>query len=263
MSVTLTFDQGNSSTKAQAFDSLTLRPLAWRIVSCTDARADLQRLMDTLPEAERHVDAAIGCSVASEAAGRECLAELLATCGADTTMELTAATPVPIRNCYATPATLGPDRLAAAVGAAALFPGRELLVVDLGTACTFDVVTADGRYLGGNIAPGPGMRLRALSSFTARLPQVDPLSSQVPEFGADTPSAMMAGAFRGLLAELLYYSGNGRQRLTVLSGGWVNKMLPLLPADFPCRHCVNLVNEGLNRILHHNVTIPHHFNNAI
>jgi len=81
-------------------------------------------------------------------------------------------TPAPIKNLYGTPRTLGYDRLAGAVGAAARYPGRNVLVVDFGTALTIDVVTAAGEFLGGSISPGAAMRLRALHTQTDGLPLV-------------------------------------------------------------------------------------------
>ena len=74
---------------------------------------------------------------------------------------LTPATPVPLRNGYSSPSTLGMDRLAAAVGAWSIKPGHDLLVIDAGTAVTCDFVSADGEYKGGNIAPGIGLRLKS------------------------------------------------------------------------------------------------------
>lgn len=81
-----------------------------------------------------------------------------------------ASVPIPLKNTYGTPATLGSDRLAAAVGAAHHYNGRNLLVVDFGTAITIDAVTATGEYLGGNISPGAQTRFSALHHFTGRLP---------------------------------------------------------------------------------------------
>ena len=84
--------------------------------------------------------------------------------------ELTHLTPLPLTIGYRTPTTLGRDRIAAAVGAWQLFTGSNLLVVDAGTCITLDVVTATGVYLGGNIAPGVEMRLKAMHDYTSRWP---------------------------------------------------------------------------------------------
>ena len=61
---------------------------------------------------------------------------------------------LPIKVQYKTPKTLGKDRLAAAVGANYLQPGKDLLVIDAGTAITYELIDASGSYLGGNISPG-------------------------------------------------------------------------------------------------------------
>ena len=85
-----------------------------------------------------------------------------------------ATTPLPLANAYATPQTLGADRLAAAVGAAWLLPGRNVVVVDAGTAIKFDLVEGGQVFRGGSIAPGLAMRFKALHAFTGRLPLVGP-----------------------------------------------------------------------------------------
>lgn len=88
----------------------------------------------------------------------------------DFVLEFTPQTPVPIRNAYLTPETLGRDRLAAAVGVATLYPARNVLLVDFGTALTIDLVGADNTFRGGVISPGLQTRFRALHDYTAALP---------------------------------------------------------------------------------------------
>ncbi len=79
---------------------------------------------------------------------------------------------MPLTISYATPETLGHDRIAAAAGARKLLPGSPLLIMDLGTAITIDFVTANGEYRGGNISPGLLTRFKSLHDHTARLPLV-------------------------------------------------------------------------------------------
>ncbi|MBR3286712.1 MAG: type III pantothenate kinase [Bacteroidales bacterium] len=117
---------------------------------------------------------------------------------------LTADTPIPIENRYRTPRTLGPDRLAAAVGAYAGHGGQPLLVVDAGTAITFDTVTASGAYLGGTISPGLQMRFEALHHYAERLPLVTP-GEQEGLVGRTTAEAIALGVQNGILAEIDYY----------------------------------------------------------
>ena len=117
---------------------------------------------------------------------------------------LTPNTPVPLKNAYSSPETLGMDRLAAAVGAWSLKPGHDLLVVDAGTAVTYDFVSADGIYKGGNIAPGIGLRLRSLHEHTGALPLVS-AQGEIPMFGKDTETAIRSGVINGMRHELEGY----------------------------------------------------------
>jgi type III pantothenate kinase len=105
---------------------------------------------------------------------------------------------------YPNPTTIGADRLANAAAVAQLY-GKPAIVVDFGTAVTFDVVSADGTYIGGVIAPG----LESMTSFlyqrTALLPKLT-LREPASAIGKTTRSAMMSGAvygYRGLVREIL------------------------------------------------------------
>ena len=123
----------------------------------------------------------------------------------------------------------------------------------MGTAVTYDVVTADGHYAGGNIAPGVGMRLRALRSFTARLPEVNGYG-ETPDFGHDTMTAMRAGAVRGVAGEIKYYLGLlPPATRVVLTGGWSKRVGEML--DFPFTTDPCLVTKGLLSILLYNEKI--------
>ena len=164
------------------------------------------------------------------------------------------STNVPITVDYRTPDTLGRDRLAAAVGAASLRPGENLLIVDAGTAITFDCVTADGRYKGGNISPGIKMRFRALHTFTDKLPLIDK-EGDVPFIGDSTETAIRSGVINGICFEIEGYIEALRQEMGALSvfltGGnafyFERKLKSSIFAD------ANLVLVGLYRILLYNV----------
>ena len=104
--------------------------------------------------------------------------------------------PLPIR--VDRPGDVGPDRLVNALAASRLF-GTPAVVVDLGTATTFDCVAQDGAFVGGAIAPGVGLGLAALASGTARLPRVE---LRIPEraIGRDTAAAIQSGTVLGHVA---------------------------------------------------------------
>lgn len=119
----------------------------------------------------------------------------------------------PVRNGYGSPETLGMDRLAAVVGAASLKPGRSLLVVDAGTAVTYDFVTSDGVYKGGNIAPGASLRFRSLNEHTSRLPLID--LGHEPSgavLGNNTADAIWHGVVCGMAYEIEGYISYLKER---------------------------------------------------
>ena len=179
-------DIGNSLVKASVSDGSGLRPVY-------QGPAESGRVTDSLKDLE--IDGGMWCSVRPVG---ETLVSLFDSLGVT---RLTAGTPVPIRNCYLTPETLGMDRLAAAVGAWSIRKGGNLLVVDAGTAVTFDMVTADGEYIGGNIAPGIDLRFKALHEHTGALPLVG-RDGLAPMFGRNTEEAIRSGVIRGLNSEL-------------------------------------------------------------
>lgn len=240
MSHYLTIDQGNTAAKAalwrdgELVDRLTLLDLGAR---------QINGLFAGTP-----IDTAIYCSVRRRPATVLKALERRVS----RVMELTVDTPLPLAVDYSTPSTLGVDRLAAAVGAYSLpgCRGRDLLVVDMGTAITYDHVSAGAVYRGGNIAPGIRMRLKALHHYTARLPLVEAADGDVPLWGFSTQTALRAGAVRGVVAEIEYY----RHMLppdhsVVLTGGCAPLVARYLGPRTPALVEPDLVALGLNRII--------------
>ncbi|MDE6484472.1 MAG: type III pantothenate kinase [Duncaniella sp.] len=176
-------------------------------------------------------------------------------------MELTPFTPVPIGIDYASRSTLGVDRIAAAVGAAAIFPRRDTVVVDAGTAITIDYLDASGTFRGGNIAPGLDMQLQALHRFTARLPLVASpaeVQSSPAVYGTDTPSAILSGCLLSMAGAVDYFrrhaAGRDADMAVVLTGGNGRLLAPYLSHCNPVTE-PHLVDNGLYRILRYNENI--------
>ena len=163
-----------------------------------------------------------------------------------------AVTPIPLGNAYHTPQTLGADRLAAAVGAAALYPDSELLMVDFGTAITIDFVEG-GSFRGGNISPGVTTRFRSLADYTASLPLCS-ASDEVLDYGRTTREAIEQGVMRGVEQEIRGYcddfSKKNGKKCIIFTGGdakyFVNRIKNAIFAD-----CEPVI-FGLNRILDYN-----------
>lgn len=100
---------------------------------------------------------------------------------------------------YRNPLEVGADKIANAVGALALFPGRNLLIVDFGTATTMCAVSKEKEYLGGIITPGIHMSMAALDSGTARLPSVE-IVRPADVLGRSTVESIQSGLFHGAAA---------------------------------------------------------------
>lgn len=236
----LCIDQGNSSTKAGIFDAegLLIKKEVFK-------DAHLQRINELVVEYQiTHV--------------------IISTTGksdwdidkikADTVIELDQHTPLPITILYATPGTLGHDRIAAACATYSLYPNRNCLIVDAGTCITMDLVLAKGIFIGGNIAPGIVMRLEAMHEKTARLPKATPVFPELT-FGDSTLHALQNGACLGAVMEIEGILNRAKEAygdvLVVITGGDA----ALLATKLECQIFVEpeLVIQGLFQILSFNV----------
>ena len=122
--------------------------------------------------------------------------------------------PLPVR--VERPAEVGADRLVNALAAARLY-GTPAVVVDFGTATTFDCVASDGAYIGGAIAPGLELGLEALAAHTAKLPRIE-LRSPDRAIGRDTVTAMQSGTIFGYQALASGLLARTRQELADSAG---------------------------------------------
>lgn len=169
-------------------------------------------------------------------------------------MRFVPGTPVPLANLYATPETLGADRLAAAVGAWEVAPGHELLIVDLGSAITIDRVSAAGEYLGGNISPGMAMRFEALHRLTDRLPLCVAPSDEAVTTGSSTRQAIESGVVLGIIHEIEGYIDRIREKNEALTVFFAGRDANFFAGKVkkPIFVIYDLVIKGLNRILEYN-----------
>jgi type III pantothenate kinase len=240
--VDISIDQGNSSTKVGIFDKNVLLKTFTFSAFGTD---EIVNLFGKYP-----IDACILSSVILE---NEAIIKLLKS-KSKYLITLSQSTPIPIKNNYKTPETLGKDRIAAVVGASYLKPDTDILVIDAGTAITYDFVTAKKVYKGGNIAPGLNLRLRSLHEFTQKLPLVEATFNS-PLLGNSTETALISGALHGIVFEIDGYINTLKikypQLSIFLTGGstfyFDNKLKSPIFVE------KNLVLIGLNRILQYNV----------
>lgn len=163
-------------------------------------------------------------------------------------------TPIPVTNKYETPEKLGLDRLASAIGAFSLFPDRNCLIIDAGTAITFDLLNDKGEYLGGSISPGLNIRYKALSDYTEKLPLLE--LNKLNKYPAkNTEDSIQNGVQLGLIYEAEGYISDLKKYFpdlcVLLTGGnydffETNLKKPIFAEP-------NLIAKGLYRILKHNV----------
>jgi len=167
--------------------------------------------------------------------------------------ELKSSTPLPITIGYQTPETLGKDRIAGAVGAWSIFPGKPILVIDIGTAITFDFISAEGVFVGGTISPGPQIRFASLNEYTGKLPLLTP-SDHVELTGYSTKTAIQFGVQNGILFEIngyiVRYVEEYPDLKVILTGGYANLFDKKI--KYPIFAELFLVPKGLNRILTYN-----------
>ena len=118
-----------------------------------------------------------------------------------TCFEVNQALKLPYIMAYKSPETLGKDRLCNAAALAQFVNGQPSLAIDLGTCIKFDFLTAQKEYLGGSISPGLTMRAKALSAFTAKLPELA-INPSPALIGSDSRSSMEIGTYMGWQKEI-------------------------------------------------------------
>jgi len=246
MSINLCIDWGNSNVKAAVFnDDKIIESL---LFSGDGAEMPIQNLIDSHKPAK-----AIMSSVVNHSAGFEQTVKD----GVKTFIKLDGNTSLPIINAYTTSGTLGTDRVALATAAHMANPGKNNLVVGIGTCITYDFIQKNRTFRGGAISPGLNMRLKAMHQFTDKLPEVS-ADGELLLLGYDTSTCMRSGAVYGMSAEIdgmiKEFESQYPDFNAVLTGGdapfFVSKLKSKIFAD------PDLLMKGLNLILKYNAPIP-------
>lgn len=170
-------------------------------------------------------------------------------------VSLSAETSVPLRDIHYDRTKLGSDRLALAVGASYIYPQRACLIIDAGTAITYDLIDENRAYLGGDITAGPRTRSKSLHDSTAKLPDVDFMTAFDNDlFSTSTEEAIANGITRGIIAEMEGYMERAKRICpsldVIVTGGYgaffanrIKNKTFVVP---------NLLMVGLNKILEYN-----------
>ena len=153
---------------------------------------------------------------------------------------------------------LGADRKALIAAAVTKYSALNVLVIDMGTCVTYDVVDRSGLHRGGGISPGWQMRLNAMHTFTGRLPQLSTLDDSIEKkevTGMNTQQAMFNSTFFGLLAEIdqriEHYKSEFPDLTVILTGGDAQSFSVRLKNRIFAHS--NFLLEGLNALLEHNL----------
>jgi len=243
----LVLDVGNSRTKAALFDHSGVK--RWTTLHNGDVPALQQWLGRT-----SLLQVVVGSVAAPHPLWMDRLRELAPV------LEVLGTTPTPLTSVYGTPSTLGVDRLANAVASATLFPGRPVLVIDAGTCITYDIVEADGTYVGGAISPGILLRAKAMHAYSARLPLVVP-DEAPPLLGGTTEQSLASGIHHGIVGEIQgFIESLGYQRprmAVVLAGGDGLRFARAMKSGIFAHPLLTL--HGLHAILEHHRTLDHGF----
>ncbi len=160
---------------------------------------------------------------------------------------------LPFKNSYATPHTLGMDRIALVTAAFYQYPRKNVLIIDAGTCVTYDMINDAGEYIGGAISPGLQMRYNAMHNQTQKLPQLDP--EDILDFiGNSTEGCMHSGVVNGMVNELDGVIDQYRSRFqhltVILTGGDSQFFVKRLKNSIFANS--KFLVEGLNCLLEYN-----------
>jgi len=240
----LVIDVGNSFVKTAVFQNNRL--LEKQIFRKEDFLKNFSNLQKKFPEIKK----AILSSVSSINAELENIVH-----ESYSLLQLDDKIRLPFKNKYATPETLGRDRIALVAAAVNAYPGKNVLVIDAGTCITYDLKTAEEVYLGGAISPGMEMRFQSLHKFTANLPLVKP-KPEAKLIGDSTESSILSGIINGIKMELkgsIETYNTKFEDLTIIFTGGDSQILSI-----PLKNSIfansNFLLEGLNFILEFNKT---------
>lgn len=238
----LIIDVGNTLVKFAVFNNQSL------VFKKSCDHSDFINVLDEISKEHSNINRVIVSSVGNFNDG-----ELSIIKNRYPTFVLTHKDPIPFKNNYASPETLGIDRIALISAAVLHYPKKNVLVIDAGTCITYDFKNSTNEYLGGAISPGVQMRYKALHLLTDKLPELTPVK-QESFIGNTTASSIHVGVLKGIVEEIdgfiARYKEDYKELTIILTGGDANYLLDSLKNDIFATS--NFLLEGLNYILEYN-----------
>ena len=238
----LIIDVGNSLVKFAVFENGII--LFDSIIESEGIAMHIKDLFKRFPKIKNSIVASVGNLNEKDLAVLSVFSEVHV---------LSPRSKVPFKNSYATPQTLGVDRIALATAAFYHNPNANTLVIDAGTCLTYDMVNDYGEYLGGAISPGLAMRYKSLAEQTSKLPLLQP--EELYDFiGNSTASSIHSGVLNGISVEIDGVIDQYRSRfadLTVILTGGDGQILSKRLKNTIFAHSKFLL-QGLNYLLEYN-----------
>jgi len=238
----LVIDAGNTNVKLAVFDKANL--IGFKKTNLLHFTKEVKLIFDQFPEISHALIASVGALDKKSIQIVSLFAEVHL---------LTHLSKTPFKNSYATPQSLGVDRIALATSAFYFNPKANTLVIDAGTCITYDMVNDYGEYLGGAIAPGLKMRYKALHNQTSKLPQLEK-EAPLDLIGNSTETCIHSGVVNGICAEIdgIIDQYNLRfSHLTVILTGGDAQFLSKRLKNTIFAHS-NFLLEGLNYLMEYN-----------
>lgn len=228
----LAIDVGNTRIKAAVFEDNTLLELV--VLAPNEWKKKIDIILEQHPKISSIVVASVGKLDKSDFLSLKKSVEILF---------ISHESKFPFDNLYATPTTLGIDRLILATGATLQFPNQNRLVIDAGTCITYDFINDQNQYLGGAISPGIRLRYESLHQFTSKLPL---LTKAYPEntIGNSTQQSIHSGVVNGVTLEIdgfiEEYKAQYAKFIIILTGG---------DAEFLAKRLKNTIFANSNFLL--------------
>ncbi len=228
----LAVDIGNTKIKAAVFEGAAL--VSGFVFDKAGAAENIVEIFKQYPEISESVLSSVGKDETGLLSQLEKRSSL---------MVIGHNSAFPFQNSYATPDTLGIDRMVLSAGAVLMYPGKNRLVIDAGTCITYDFTDSNNNYRGGAISPGLQLRYSGMHNFTAKLPLLYP---EMPQnyIGDSTAASMHSGVVNGVLHELegfmRQYNEQYQELTIILTGG---------DADFLAKRLKNTIFANSNFLL--------------
>lgn len=238
----LIVDAGNTYVKLAIFERGALKEKL--VAELEESRQVLNEVRRSYPDLDKAIVSSVGHFKSEDL--KKVMPKL-------PVIELSHQLDFPFKNNYATPMTLGVDRLALVCASVDQFPTHNALIIDAGTCITYDFVNAQNDYLGGAISPGIRLRYKSLNDFTANLPLLD---TELPESitGDSTQQSIHSGVVYGVLKEIdgviEEYADIYSDLTVILTGGDAKFLSNQLKNSIFANS--NFLLEGLNFILEYN-----------